>query len=92
MQQIVNIINCKNYTIPENTTLQTPAMNMFVLQTGVNTTYEWNGDMTVALPFSFGSPWDSMFQALITIYGDSLVGKQVIYDPAEPNGNIMRIV
>lgn len=65
---------------------------MYVLQTGENTTYEWNGDMTVKLPFMFGSPWDSMFQALIDIYGDSLVGKKIIYDPAEPNGNIMRVV
>jgi hypothetical protein len=92
MQQIVNIIACNAYKIPENTELLTPEIPMYLLQTGENTTYEWNGDMTVRLPFTFASPWDSMFQALIDIYGDSLVGKQIIYDPSEPNGNIMRVV
>jgi len=92
MQQIVNILDCKTYTIPENTELIRPAISMYVLQTGENTTHEWNGDMTVTLPFSFVSPWDAMFQSLIDFYGDALIGKQVIYDPTEPNGNIMRVV
>ena len=92
MEQVVSILACKQYVIPANDKLLTPEVPMYVLQTGENTTYEWNGDMTVKLPFMFGSPWDSMFQALIDIYGDSLVGKKIIYDPAEPNGNIMRVV
>jgi hypothetical protein len=92
MQQIVNVLDCKQYAIPENTILQTPEIPMYVLQTGENTVYEWNGNMTVTLPFVFGSPWDSMFQALIDVYGDALIGKQIIYDPSEPNGNIMRVV
>jgi len=91
MQQIVNIIDCSKYIIPENTTLIRPAIDMYVLQTGENTTYEWNGSMTLTLPFVFGSPWDAMFQALIDVYGDTLIGKQIIYDPSEPNGNIMRV-
>lgn len=92
MTQVVNIIDCKKYVIPENNQLQTPEVPMYVLQTSENTTFEWCGDMTVKMPFTFGSPWDSMFQALIDVYGDSLIGKQVVYDPAEPNGNIMRVV
>lgn len=92
MQQVVNVLDCKQYAIPENTILQTPKIPMYVLQTGENTVYEWNGNMTVTLPFVFGSPWDAMFQALIDVYGDALIGKQIIYDPSEPNGNIMRVV
>lgn len=92
MQQVVNVLDCKRYVIPANTELQTPEIPMYVLQTGENTTFEWSGDMTVKLPFTFSSPWDSMFQALVDFYGDSLIGKQVIYDPTEPNGNIMRVV
>ena len=92
MEQIVNIVDCKKYTIPANVELQTPEIPMYVLQTGENTTFEWSGDMTVKVPFIFGSPWDAMFQSLIDIYGNNLINKQVIYDPAEPNGNIMRIV
>lgn len=92
MQQVVNIIDCTKYVIPANTQLQTPEMPMYKLQTGYATTYEWNGNMTVKLPFSFEQPWDAVFQALIDFYGDALIGKQVIYDPEEPNGNIMRIV
>jgi hypothetical protein len=90
--QIVNVLDCSKYIIPANDLFQTPAVPMYKLMTGENTTYEWNGDATVTIPFSFASPWDSVFQSLMDIYGDTLIGKQIIYDPAEPNGNIIRIV
>ena len=77
-------------TIPtEDGGVQTSTMTVFGCEfddAGIQT---WNGDIPVNEPIL--TPTSELLQRLIDIYGQSLVGKTIVIDLEDANGNIVRL-
>jgi hypothetical protein len=94
--QIVNVVDAGKRTVstPVNNadgTITYVESTVYYLKGSPETEAEWSGDLLTEEPFTMGSPWDYIFKSLIDSLGTNFIGKEVILDVSDPDGNILKV-